>query len=152
MKIDYQKILKNNMINVFRDVLLDIEKNGLQKGHHLYITIDTLCKKVEIPNWLKEQYPNEITIVIQHEYWNYDVAKDHFKITLSFNDVKADLIIPFSSVISFADPYSNFGLKLIQKKAIIKKNKKESKNKKLKNKKYSKKNNVLEFNKFRNKL
>ena len=140
------------MINVFKDVLINIKNNGLQEGHHLYITFKTNSKKTIIPQWLLEKYPNEITIVIQHEYWNYDVAKDHFKITLSFSDVKADLIIPFSSVISFADPYANFGLKLIQKKTIIKKNKKESKNKKLKNKKYSKKNNVLEFNKFRNKL
>ena len=90
-----------------------------------------------------------MTIVIQYEYWNYEVTNDHFKITLSFNDIKTDLIIPFSSVISFADPYANFGLKLIKDDLII--NKKTNKmKKKLKTSEYSRKGNVIELNKFRN--
>tara|TARA_B100000749_G_scaffold221390_1_gene176473 strand:+ start:124 stop:573 length:450 start_codon:yes stop_codon:yes gene_type:complete len=149
MKINYSKILKKNMINVLKDVLINIKKNGLQEGHHLYITFKTNDKKVIIPQWLLDKFPSEMTIVIQHEYWNYDVANDHFTITLSFSDVKTDLMIPFSSVISFADPYANFGLKLIQEKTIIDKNTNKKK-KKLKTKKYSKKNNVIELNKFRN--
>ena len=149
MKINYSKILKKNMINVLRDVLINIKKNGLQEGHHLYITFNTNGKKVIIPQWLLNKFPSEMTIVIQHEYWNYDVANDHFTITLSFNDIKTELIVPFSSVISFADPYANFGLKLIQEKTIIDKNTNKKK-KKLKTKKYSKKNNVIELNKFRN--
>ena len=90
-----------------------------------------------------------MTIVIQYEFWNYNVAKDHFKITLSFNDIKTDLIIPFSSVISFADPYANFGLKLIQDKVIDNKDKNKMQQK-LKNKEFSKKDNIIELNKFRN--
>ena len=90
-----------------------------------------------------------MTIVIQYEYWNYDVANDHFKITLSFNDIKTDLIVPFSSVISFADPYANFGLKLIQDKVIDNQNTNKTKQK-LKNTEYSKKGNIIELNKFRN--
>ena len=149
MKINYSKILKKNMINVLKDVLINIKKNGLQEGHHLYITFKTNDKKVIIPQWLSDKFPIEMTIVIQYEYWDYDVANDHFTITLSFSDIKTDLMIPFSSVISFADPYANFGLKLIQEKAIIDKNTNKKK-KKLKTKKYSKKNNVIELNKFRN--
>ena len=149
MKINYLKILNKNMINVLKDVLTNIKNNGLQEGHHLYITFKTNDKKVIIPQWLLDKFPSEMTIVIQHEYWNYDVANDHFSITLSFSDIKTDLMISFSSVISFADPYANFGLKLIQEKAIIDKNINKKK-KKLKNKKYSKKNNVIELNKFRN--
>ena len=149
MKINYSKILKNNMINVLKDVLKNIKKNGLQEGHHLYITFKTNDKKVIIPQWLLDKFPSEMTIVIQYEYWNYDVANNHFTITLSFSDIKTDLMIPFSSVISFADPYANFGLKLIQEKTIIDKNTNKKK-KKLKTKKYSKKNNVIELNKFRN--
>ena len=137
------------MINVLKDVLVNIKNNGLQEGHHLYITFKTNDKKVFIPQWLLDKFPSEMTIVIQHEYWNYNVTNDHFKITLSFNDIKTDLIVPFSSVISFADPYANFGLKLIQDKTIIDKNTNKKK-KKLKTKKYSKKNNVIELNKFRN--
>ena len=90
-----------------------------------------------------------MTIVIQHEYWNYNVMNDHFKITLSFNEIKADLIVPFSSVISFADPYANFELKLIQNIAINNENKNKTKQK-LKNNEYSKKDNIIELNKFRN--
>ena len=137
------------MINVLKDVLINIKKNGLQEGHHLYITFKTNDKEVMIPQWLLDKFPSEMTIVIHYEYWNYDVANDHFTITLSFNDIKTDLIVPFSSVISFADPYANFGLKLIQEKTIIDKNTNKKK-KKLKTKKYSKKNNVIELNKFRN--
>ena len=137
------------MINVLKDILINIKKNGLQEGHHLYITFKTNDNEVIIPQWLLDKFPSEMTIVIQYEYWNYDVANDHFTITLSFNDIKTDLIVPFSSVISFADPYANFGLKLIQEKTIIDKNTNKKK-KKLKTKKYSKKNNVIELNKFRN--
>ena len=137
------------MINVLKDVLTNIKNNGLQEGHHLYITFKKNDKKVIVPQWLSDQFPIEMTIVIQYEYWNYEIANDYFKITLSFNDIKTDLIIPFSSVISFADPYANFGLKLIQEKTIIDKNTNKKK-KKLKTKKYSKKNNVIELNKFRN--
>ncbi len=149
MKIDYLKILRKNMINFLKDVLTHIKNNGLQEGHHLYITFKTNDKKVIIPQWLLEKFPSEMTIVIQYEYWNYNVTNDHFKITLSFNDIKTDLIVPFSSVISFADPYANFGLKLIQDKVI--KHKKTNKAKqKIKNTEYSKKDNIIELNKFRN--
>ena len=149
MKINYPKILKKNMINVLKDILINIKKNGLQEGHHLYITFKTNNKEVIIPQWLSDKFPSEMTIVIQHEYWNYDVTNDHFKITLSFNDIKTDLIVPFSSVISFADPYANFGLKLIQNKAMDNENKNKTKQK-LKTKEYSKKDNIIELNKFRN--
>ena len=137
------------MINVLKDVLTNIKNNGLQEGHHLYITFKTNDKKVIIPQWLFDKFPSEMTIVIQHEYWNYNVTNDHFKITLSFNDIKTDLIVPFGSVISFADPYANFGLRLIQDEVIDNKNKNRIKQK-LKTKKYSKKNNIIEFNKIKN--
>ena len=152
MKINYSKILKKNMINVLKDVLINVKKNGLQEGHHLYITFKTNDKKVIIPQWLLDKFPSEMTIVIQYEYWNYDVANDHFTITLSFNDIKTDLIVPFSSVISFADPYANFGLKLIQDKVdkVIDSKSKNKMKQKLKTKEYSKKDNVIKLNKFRN--
>ena len=114
MKINYSSILKKNMINVFKDVLLYIKDNGLSENHHLYITFKVNDKNVKIPKWLKEKYPINMTIVIQYEYWNFEIKKNFFTIGLSFNDINTDLEIPFESVISFADPYANFGLKLIQ--------------------------------------
>ena len=149
MKINYLKILRKNKINFLKDVLTHIKNNGLQEGHHLYISFKTNDKKVIIPQWLLDKFPSEMTIVIQHEYWNYNVTNDHFKITLSFNDIKTDLIVPFSSVISFADPYANFGLKLIQDKVIDNKNTNKTKQKLKNTKGYSKKDNIIELNKFR---
>ena len=140
MKINYLDILNKNMINVFIEVLKNIKKNGLKEGHHLYITFRTNEKKVNIPIWLKNKFPKEMTIVIQYEYWNLLINKSDFKITLSFNDIKSDLTIPFKSVISFADPYANFGLKLIneEKKSLVKKAKIN----------YNK-NNIIDFSKFK---
>ena len=146
MKINYSQILKNNMINVFKDVLKIIDKEGLTEGHHLFITFKTNYPNVKIPSWIKDKFPNEMTIVMQYEYWNFRIAKNDFKITLSFNDIKSDLSIPYDSVISFADPYANFGLKLNS----LEKSKKEKIKKKttiLKTK-----NNIVDLNKFRKKL
>ena len=136
MKINYSKILKQNMLNVLRDVLKEIEKNGLIEGHHLYITFDTNTKNVIIPSWLKKKNPEIMTMVIQYEYWNLKVFEKKFEILLSFNDIRSNLSIPFQSIISFADPYANFGLKIRKslKKKSLKKNKKD---------------NIIEFNKFK---
>ena len=149
MKIHYSQILKKNMLNVFRDVLKNIEVNGLQEDHHLYISFKTDNKKVIIPNWLKEKHPNEITIVIQYEYWNFKVKNDSFNIGLSFNGINADISVPFDSVISFADPYANFGLKLINEEINKKLSDKKPKRNKSVIKKNKDKDNIIEFQKFK---
>ena len=107
--IDYQKILKNNMINVLKDILRSIENNGLSNNNHLYITFLTGHSKTKIPNWILEKYPEEMTIVIQYEYYHIKINKSDFVIALSFNDIKASLKIHYDSIISFADPSANFG-------------------------------------------
>ena len=145
MKIDYQNILKKNMINVLKDVLKNIEENGLKEGHHLYITFLTKHPKVLLPGWLNEKYPYEMTIVIQYEYYHLTVNEDDFSLKLSFNDIKADLIISYESIISFADPFANFGLKLINNEPLNKTIKKNSK-KKNETKKI---NNVIDFKTFK---
>ena len=149
MQINYNEILKKNMINVFKDVLLNIETNGLQENHHLYITFNTQNSKVKMPIWLKEKYTIEMTIVIQYEYWNFKIKKNSFNIGLSFNAIKTNLEIPFDSVISFADPYANFGLRLIQnnKKEKIEKSKSKNITKKKINKQIQ--DNIIEFKNFR---
>jgi len=139
--IKYQEILNKNLKKTFIDILKYIEKNGLEGENHLYITFATNHSLVSIPNWLLKKYPNEMTIVIQYEYFNFTVNKNNFKIGLSFNDVKADLIIGYDAIISFADPYANFGLRLEQKTT-----------KEFKNKIYSKKqnsDNVIDFTNYK---
>ena len=149
MKLNYYKILNKNMVNVFKDVLKNIEINGLKEDHHLYITFKTNDKNVIIPDWLKVKFPYEMTIVIQYEYWNFKVYNNCFNICLSFNNIKCDLKIHFKSVISFADPYANFGLKLINKE-LDKKQTKQSLQKKYDDQKIdSHKDNIIEFNKFK---
>ena len=88
-----------------------------------------------------------MTIVLQYEYLNLKVRKNDFKITLSFNDIKSDLCIPYNSVISFADPYANFGLKLNSSNESKRAKKYRKKTTIIKNK-----NNIIDFNKFRKKL
>ena len=146
MKINYSQILKKNMINVLKDVLQEIKRNDQKTYHHLYVTFKTNNKNVILPKWLKKKYSNEMTIIIQHEYWNLKIYEEKFEILLSFSDVKVNLSIPFNTIISFADPYANFGLKLSSEdNSVIKgKNNDYSRNKILK-----KKNNVIDFTKYK---
>ena len=139
--IEYQNILNKNMLNVLKDILKHIQNNGLSNNNHLYITFLTNHKKVKLPNWLKKKYTEEMTIIIQYEYYDLELDKDNFSITLSFNDIKTKLKIGYDSIISFADPSSNFGLILKNKNKIIEK--KESK------KIQSKKDNVIDFANFK---
>ena len=141
--IEYQKILNKNMLNVFKDILINIRDKGLSNNNHLYITFSTNHKKVELPNWLKQKYPYEMTIVIQYEYYDLEINENNFTISLSFNDVKTNLKIDYNSIISFADPSANFGLILQSNKVQQKKLKKNLAIKK------SKKNNVIDFSNYK---
>ena len=114
--IEYQKILEKNTLNVFIDVLKNIRDNGLSDNNHLYITFLTNHNDVDLPNWLKKKYPEEMTIIIQYEYSNIKINKNNFSISLSFNDILTTLKIGYKAVISFADPSANFGLILQVKK------------------------------------
>ena len=135
------------MLNVFRDVLKNIEVNGLQEGHHIYISFKTDSKKVVIPDWLKKIHPKEMTIIIQYEYWNFKVKNNLFSIGLSFNDINANITVPFDAVISFADPYANFGLKLINEE--INKKLSDKKTKRVKSVIKKNKNNIIELQKYK---
>ena len=144
--IDYQKILNQNMISVLKDILKKISKEGLSNNNHLYVTFITNHKKVEIPEWLKKKYPQEMTIVIQYEFYDLEVFKDYFSIVLSFNNLKTKLKIGFDSVNSFADPFANFGLQLNK---LINKNKEKKDSKNKNNNKLENKNNVINFSKYK---
>ena len=144
--IDYQKILNQNMISVLKDILKKISKEGLSNNNHLYVTFITNHKKVEIPEWLKKKYPQEMTIVIQYEFYDLEVFKDYFSIVLSFNNLKTKLKIGFDSINSFADPSANFGLQL---QTLINKNKEKEDSKNKNNDKLENKNNVINFSKYK---
>ena len=145
--IQYQKILNKNLLNVFIEILKEVKEKGLGGKNHLYITFATNNSKTSIPDWLLQKYPNEMTIVIQHEYYNLSINKTDFKIGLSFNNRKCNLIISFDSVISFADPSSNFGLNYQFNKTIDENNKKKL----LKKKSLKKDNssNIIDFSNYK---
>ena len=140
--IEYQKILDKNMLGVLKDILINIRDNGLSNNNQLYITFFTNHNKVELPYWLKQKYPDEMTIVIQYEYYDLEINKNNFSITLSFNDMKTNLKIDYNSIISFADPSANFGL-ILQKDGIQNKMKNKLEHKGEKN------NNVIDFSDYK---
>ena len=146
--IQYQKILNKNLLNVFIEILKEIEKKGLDSKNHLYVTFATNNPKTSVPDWLLQKYPIEMTIVIQYEYYHLSVNKKNFNIGLSFNNKKCDLIIPFDSIISFADPSSNFGLNYQFNKTTVEDYKKTLVEKK-KSVKKKKSSNVINFSNYK---
>ena len=108
--MDYQSLVERAMKGVVREALLKVGKDGLPGDHHLYITFRTQDEGVEITDRLKSQYPEEMTIVLQYQFWGLEISEDAFEITLSFSGTNERLYIPFDAVVGFADPSVNFGL------------------------------------------
>ena len=108
--IEYQKILNRNLLNVFIEILKEVEKNGLDGKNHLYITFVTNNPKNSVPDWLAQKYPNEMTIVIQNWFEELRVSKKDFSIILNFNNSPEKMTIPFQSITNFSDPSTNFSL------------------------------------------
>jgi len=95
---------------VVRDALRRAEKQGLIGAHHFRLTFKTHFPGVEIPDFLLEQYPDEMMIILQHQFWGLKVKEDLFEVTLSFRKVPATLTIPFAALTAFVDPGVQFGL------------------------------------------
>ncbi len=108
--IGYQALTDQALRGVVRDALRRIEKSGLIGVHHFYLTFKTHHEGVDIPEFLKEQYPDEMTIIIQHQYWALKVKDDFFEVTLTFKKLPAPLHIPFAALTAFFDPGVQFGL------------------------------------------
>jgi len=108
--IGYQALTDSALRGVVRDALRRIEKSGLIGAHHFYLTFKTHAEGVDIPEFLKEQYPDEMTIIIQHQYWALKVKDDYFEVTLTFKKLPAPLHIPFNALTAFFDPGVQFGL------------------------------------------
>jgi len=108
--IRYDIIVQEAMLGVVKKVLTDAQNDGLKDDHHFYLTYATNYEGVEIPQSLLSKYPDEITIVLQHEYENLTVNDDHFLVTLWFNNVPAHLRVPFKAIKAFFDPSVKFGL------------------------------------------
>jgi hypothetical protein len=107
----YDKIVERALRSVVRTALEQIADHGLPGNHSLYITFRTDHRGVSIPDVLRKEYPEEMTIVLEHQFWDLEPGEERFEITLSFNKVHERLSIPFDAVTAFADPSVQFGLK-----------------------------------------
>lgn len=110
--IPYDEIVQEALRDVVGRVLGEVERSGgLPGGHHFYITFRTRLPGVSIPKHLAERFPEEMTIVIQHRFWDLKVEEDAFSVGLSFSGVPATLRVPFAAVTEFVDPAVDFSLK-----------------------------------------
>lgn len=108
--IDYPKLVEHALRYVVRDTLTLVAEHGLPGRHNIYVTFRTDHPGVNIDDELKERYPSEMTIVLQHEFWGLEVTDEGFCVTLSFNNVSQRLEIAFDAITVFADPSVEFGL------------------------------------------
>ncbi len=108
--IRYDLLTQQALRGVVRSVLIDAAKNGLPGEHHFYIAFDTRADGVVIPDRLRSQYPEQMTIILQHQFWDLKVVDDAFEAGLSFGGVPTKLTIPFEAVKGFFDPSVQFGL------------------------------------------
>jgi uncharacterized protein len=108
--IGYQALTDAALRSVVRDALRRIEKQGLIGSHHFCITFKTDFPGVEIPDFLREQYPDEMMIILQHQFSGLKVKDDLFQVMLSFKKIPATLIVPFAALTQFVDPGVQFGL------------------------------------------
>lgn len=109
-QLRYDRMVETALRGVVRDALREVAERGLPGNHHFYLTFRTGFPGIDIPDYLAAQYPNEMTIVIQYQYYGLEALDDHFEVTLSFNNVHERLVIPFAAITTFADPSVNFAL------------------------------------------
>lgn len=108
--LSYERMVEDALRGVLRQALKITEAQGLPGAHHFYVTFDTTHPGVKIAPSLKALHPTEMTIVLQHQFWDLTVGEERFEITLSFSGVSQRLSVPFSAVTAFADPHAKFGL------------------------------------------
>lgn len=111
-EIRYDLLVERALRGVIRQALDQVAVNGLPGDHHFYITFDTHNPQVNIPPFLRAQYKDEMTIVLQHQFYGLETDEEKFTVTLSFNGKHERLVVPFAAITTFADPAVNFALQL----------------------------------------
>ncbi|MBE1296914.1 SspB family protein [Phycobacter azelaicus] len=110
-EIDYGNLMHTAMRGLIRTVLQNVADHGLPGNHHFFITFDTRHPDAKLADWLRERYPDEMTVVMQHWFDNLDITADGFAVTLNFGDTPEPLYIPFDAIKTFVDPSVEFGLR-----------------------------------------
>ena len=111
-EIRYDLLTQDALRGVVREVLTHVQRHGLPGEHHLYIAFDIDAEGVSVSKRLKEQYQEEMTIVLQYQFWDLLVTNERFEVKLSFSNVPEKLVVPFSAVKAFYDPSAQFGLQV----------------------------------------
>src|SRR6476659_3417912 len=106
----YDLLAQEALRGVVRSSLRKVVKTGLPGEHHFYIAFDTRYPGVRLSERIDKKYPREMTIVLQHQYWNLQVREDEFEVELSFDNIPEKLVIPFNALKGFLDPHVQFGL------------------------------------------
>src|ERR1700755_1863421 len=108
--IRYDVLARDALRGVLRRVLTDAAAHGLPGEHHFFITFISKAEGVKLSPRLLAQYPDEMTVILQHQFWDLVVTEDHFEVGLSFGGIPERLAVPFSAIKSFFDPSVQFGL------------------------------------------
>jgi uncharacterized protein len=108
--LGYDRMMERAIRGVVREALAVAASKGLPGAHHFYVTFRTQAPGVAIPDHLLAKYPEEMTVVLEHQFWDLEVTEDTFAVTLSFGNKPARLTVPFAAVTTFADPSVQFGL------------------------------------------
>jgi hypothetical protein len=106
----YDLLAQDALRGVVRSALIRVEQSGLPGDHHFYVSFNTRHPDVRISERLRKKYEKEMTIVLQHQFWNLRVREQEFEVELSFNDVPEKLVVPFSAIKGFFDPAAQFAL------------------------------------------
>jgi uncharacterized protein len=106
----YDKMVESALRGVVREALARTASSGLPGAHHFYITFRTRFPGLAIPDYLAQQYADEMTVVLEHQFWDLEVCEQCFSVTLSFQNKPERLTIPFDAITAFADPAVKFGL------------------------------------------
>lgn len=108
--IGYDAMTDRALRSVVREALRHIHKHGFVASHHFYLTFKVTEPGVEMPDFLRQRYSDEMTIVLQNQFWDLKVGEDSFEVTLTFQKLPATLVVPYSALTAFVDPGVQFGL------------------------------------------
>ncbi len=113
---DYQFLIDEAMLEIVKKIFTTIEHSGIRDGQSFYVSIRTNSDGVVLSKRVREKYPKEITIVLEHQFRNLAVLQDKFVVNISFNNIAETIEVPFDAIVKFLDPAANFGFHFVSKK------------------------------------
>jgi uncharacterized protein len=114
-RFHYDALVDDALRGVVRRVLRQVADKGLPGSHHFYISFRSTDPGVKLPDYLCAKYPEEMTIVLQHQYWDLIITEEFFEVTVSFNKQQERIKVPFAALSAFVDPSVRFGLQFDRK-------------------------------------